>query len=129
MRRGDTSTNIILFLTIIIAAMILVVWYAQTVRPTRLVIGTVLEDMQELNQHFANGCSATRYNATYAAATTTGFYTGNATHYCIYTQVYGDCKAYPYANCVMPERFDLAEGTLIRIGRDAGNLTLRRISP
>lgn len=124
MRRGDSSSNIIIFLTILIAAIILVTWYVQAVMPTRQIIGAAMEDLQELSQHFTNACSATRYNATYLFATPAGIFEGNETHFCIYTEAYGNCKQYPFNCGVAEQRITLTDGLIIRIERSGAAVTL-----
>jgi hypothetical protein len=115
-RRGDSPTNIILFLAVLTAALLLVTWYVQAVRPTRAVIASVLDDAQELKQHFANACAASVYRASYAPGTVSGRIIANATHYCIVTEVFGTCEAAP---CRLGDaQISLGrERALLRIGR------------
>ena len=88
--------NIILFIAVFLAALILVTWYIQSVRPTRYIIGAVSEDIEELRQHLSNACVVTIYNASYLLATeTTGQIITNETHYCIVTEVFGSCRVAP----------------------------------
>jgi hypothetical protein len=118
---ANSSTNIILFITIVIAAMMLSLWYVQSIRPTRLIIGSVSEDVQELQQHIANACGSTTYRARYLPVTQSGFIEINATTLCIYTDAFGSCKA--TACEVLPTRLDLKDAVL-RISKDSSPLTI-----
>jgi hypothetical protein len=122
MSRGITSINVILFLTILIAALILSVWYIQSVRPTRYVIGAVTEDMQELRQHLANACGVTIYNATYNPSSI-GFFEMNASHFCVHTEIFGSCKPLPCSQ-VIPTRLDIVDTTLLRIENNSSAISL-----
>lgn len=122
-RRGDTVSNMIIFLTLLIAAMLLVTWYIQSVRPTRFIIGAVTEDIQETGQHLANACFADIYGATYLFSTSTGFYESNTTHYCIYTEVFGTCRPLPCSG-INATRFPLGEAMIVRIEKDNGPVTM-----
>lgn len=96
-KRGDSITNIIIFVVLIIAALIIVLWYAQSIRPTRYLIGAVSEDVDELSQHFSNACGVTIYRASYLAQTHSGRLIMNSTanEFCVVTEVFAACKALP----------------------------------
>lgn len=121
MRRGDTTSNIILFLLVIIAAVILVTWYVNAIKPVRYVIGAVSEDAAEIGQHLANACSATIYRATYVVQSQ-AMLSINETHYCIYAETFGQCDPVPCS--VTPARLSIVPGSLLNITRD-GEISLR----
>lgn len=118
---ANSSTNIILFITVLIAAMMLSLWYVQSIRPTRLVMGTVAEDVGELQQHISNACGSTTYRARYRPVTQSGFLEINATTLCIYTDTFGSCK--PVSCEVTPTRITLSDA-ILRIAKDASPLTI-----
>lgn len=117
-KRSDSSTNVIIFIVMILAAMILATWYLSNIRPTRYVIGTVTEDVQELRQHFSNACSFDNYRATYLPATKGGQLIINTTGYCVLTEVFGGCEEL-FCN-IIPTNISLVEDTLMTIQRVEG---------
>jgi hypothetical protein len=117
--KGESSTNIILFLTVLIAAMILTVWYIEAVRPTRYIIGAVTNDMESMQQHIANACTSSVYEAAFVFSTKTGFFMTNSTHFCIYTEVFGSCKPHPYSGCQINATRITLESTRIQIRKNA----------
>jgi hypothetical protein len=92
-RRGDSLTNILLFLTMVIAALIVVLWYVTAVRPTRMIIGSVTDDEQQIGRHISNACGVTLYNATFSPATGNARLVTNTTHYCVSTDDFSVCSA------------------------------------
>lgn len=93
MKKADSLSNIFLFFIVFVVAIILIVWYLQTVNPSRVVVSQTLHDSSELVQHFRNACAATTYNATYLLKTPL---TTNTTHYCLVQDgVFGTCRESP----------------------------------
>lgn len=97
MRRGDAVSSVVLFLALIIIGIILVTWYLQGVSPTRLEIGTVLDDAAELRQHVANACGVTTYRASYVLSTPGARVLSNGTHLCVLATSFGSCERMPCA--------------------------------
>ena len=118
-------TNAIIFVVLILAALILVVWYAQSIRPTRYIIGSVTEDIDELSQHFSNACGVSVYNATYLFQTTTAQFIINesAQKYCIISDTFASCKDIP---CFAREAFVALDQdqVLARIHKSVGGPVL-----
>lgn len=124
-RRGDSMTNVIIFIVLILAALIIVVWYSQNIRPTRYIIGTVSEDIDELGQHFANACGVSVYRSSYLVQTQTGQLIVNETagKYCVVTDVFAACKSLPCeANSTIINLPN--EPTLVKIAREDGLLVV-----
>jgi hypothetical protein len=122
LRRGDSTTNVIIFLTVVIAGFILVAWYMTTVQPARYNIGAVTEDITEINQHLTNACASTVYRATYRPAAR-GVISVNTTHLCVATESFGSCKTLPCA--VIPGSVMTEEDTIVRIEKADERITLR----
>lgn len=116
--RGDAATNVILFLVLLLAAIIIVLWYGQTLRPTRLVMGTISADLEGVHQHFVNACGVTVYNATYLLSTTNGVLTLNGTEVCLETETFSRCEPLPCTSAAA--RVEVAKRTLLRFEKNAG---------
>lgn len=122
-RRGDSTTNTIIFLTLIIAGFLLTTWYVQTIKPTRYSIGSVSEDLTEINQHLTNACSSTVYRGTYRLATGEGALVTNTTHLCIATEAFGSCKLLPCS--VQPLNIILVRNGLLTVEKTDEIIALR----
>lgn len=125
-RRGDSTTNVIIFLTLMVVGFLLATWYVQTIKPTRYNIGSVTEDLTEINQHLTNACSSTIYRGTYRVATTSGVLVTNATHLCISTESFGSCRLLPCA--VVPSNIVLVPEGFLSIEKANATITLRASS-
>jgi hypothetical protein len=122
-RRGDSISNVVVFLTVLIAALIIVTWYVTSVRPTREVIGAVTSDLSNIGRHIANACGSTTYRGAYDVATKNGRLVANATHYCVVTSVFGNCEP---AVCALSDTDITFSAGLISITREnSGPVVLR----
>lgn len=123
MARGDLSGSAIIFIILVLAGLIISIWYIASIRPTRLIVGTVMEDLAELRRHVMNACAVTRYDATYLTQTTAGNLTVNRTHVCLTTEVFGSCErlgcnAKPASILYGPEP------AVLNISKNAGTITI-----
>lgn len=104
----------------ILVGLIVVTWYVQSVRPTRQIVGSVVDDVDGIGRHIANACGVTTYRGTFQPSTQNAHLITNATHYCVTTDVFGSCEA---AVCeLVPIDHQLRFGTLLTIVRDDGDV-------
>jgi len=118
--RAQSNVNVIVYITLVIAALIIMTWYVMNVRPQRQIIGAALEDFDELRTHLTNACTVTLYRASYTLVSRGGgFVVANATHYCLETALFDRCLQAP---CELADaRIPFSDATL-NITREEGGL-------
>jgi hypothetical protein len=121
--RAQSTVNVILFVTLLLAAIIIATWYASTIRPNKDIIGRLSDDVAAIRRHILNACDSRTYIATYPLATRIGRLEAREDGFCIESGQFRKCSD---ALCPLePADFTL-NSTLLTIERRAYGLVLLR---
>ena len=82
-RKAETQTNIIMWIGIIIAVFISVLWVMKNINPRHLDLETVNSDLEDLQGHFNSACSSAYYKAKFNPKTINGKLIINDSSICI----------------------------------------------
>jgi hypothetical protein len=113
MEHAQSTVNVILFVTLLLAAIIIAVWYISTVRPTKEIIGRLSDDISAVRRHLLNACESQLYRGRYPFKST-GRLEVTAEGFCIDASGYRKCADAP---CGLAPVNVTLNGTVVNITR------------
>jgi hypothetical protein len=113
MERAQSTVNVILFVTLLLAAIIIAVWYISTVRPTKEIIGRLSDDIGAVRRHLLNACESQLYTGRYPFKST-GLLDVTSDGFCIDAGGFRKCSDAP---CGLEPVNITLNGTIVNITR------------
>jgi hypothetical protein len=116
-RIGQSETNVIMWVGIIIIVLISIVWLINNTKPTHVFLQKASLDVEEVQARMNAACIASRYNSRYNPISPDGFILINQSQVC-YNGSVSVCRT---ALCSFNQSyaFDLSQITYMRIIRAA----------
>jgi hypothetical protein len=123
-KKGDMVTPVIMWLSVLLALGIIVVWFMGHLKPVQTAQETMRFDLLEIKKAVERGCSSIYFTKEYNPRTEEGFLAVNQSLLCINASSFFDCVSLP-CNVSNYIKIDLANLTFVKVAMD-GNLTINK---
>ena len=122
-KNGDTTTNTIMWLGVVITILIGVSWYITKLKPEQLAQETLQFDLTEMKKIVSRACTSISFSNDYNPRTEAGFVSVNGNVICINSSEFFDCTVLS-CNTSNNNLINLADITFVRIEK-YDNLTIK----
>jgi hypothetical protein len=124
--RADASANIVLWIGVILAVLIIFTWYFQKIYPLSQEINSVNTELDRMQSEFSKACNSIYYKSRINPKIEKGFLSVSDGGICINTTKTAKCRVLLCANTNLNANFNLAELTNIILEKNSTGYYIRK---